>query len=74
MFQDKRVFTKLTVRENIELAAYAAGVKLSEAIERVVEIYPKIHRFWKAGPGGFRGANGNCCSSAGPWWALPACS
>ncbi|MCK9374612.1 MAG: ATP-binding cassette domain-containing protein [Syntrophobacterales bacterium] len=55
VFQDKRVFTKLTVRENIELAAYAAGVKLSEAVDRVVQIYPKITRFLESKAGGLSG-------------------
>ncbi len=55
VFQDKRVFTKLTVRENIELAAYAAGVKLSEALDRVIQIYPKISRFLESKAGGLSG-------------------
>jgi ABC-type branched-subunit amino acid transport system ATPase component len=55
VFQDKRVFTKLTVRENIELAAFAAGVKLHEAIERVVQIYPKIETFLDSKAGGLSG-------------------
>lgn len=42
VFQDKRVFTKLTVRENIEIAAHGARVPLAEAIERVAEIHPGI--------------------------------
>jgi ABC-type branched-subunit amino acid transport system ATPase component len=55
VFQDKRVFTKLTVKENIELAAYAAGVKLSEALERMLQIYPKISRFLDSTAGGLSG-------------------
>ena len=55
VFQDKRVFTKLTVRENIELAAYAAGVKQSDALDRVVQIYPKISRFLESKAGGLSG-------------------
>lgn len=55
VFQDKRVFTKLTVRENIELAAYAANIKLSEALDRVVQIYPRITRFLESKAGGLSG-------------------
>jgi len=55
VFQDKRVFTKLTVRENIEIAAHAARMKLAEAIERVVEIYPKMTRFLDSPAGGLSG-------------------
>jgi ABC-type branched-subunit amino acid transport system ATPase component len=45
VFQDKRVFTKLTVKENIEIAAYGARVPLAEAIERVAEIHPAMTAF-----------------------------
>jgi ABC-type branched-subunit amino acid transport system ATPase component len=55
VFQDKRVFTKLTVRENIEIAAHAARMKLAEAIERVVEVYPKMTRFLDSPAGGLSG-------------------
>jgi len=55
VFQDKRVFTKLTVRENIELAAYAVGEKLSNAIERVMMLYPAISLFLDKKAGGLSG-------------------
>lgn len=55
VFQDKRVFTKLTVRENIELAAYGANVKLKDALDRVVQIYPQISRFLESKAGGLSG-------------------
>ena len=55
VFQDKRVFTKLTVRENIEIAAHAAGVKLAEAVDRVVQVYPKMTRFLDNPAGGLSG-------------------
>jgi len=40
--QDKKVFSSLTVRGNIELAAYASGQRVDVAIDRVVSIYPKM--------------------------------
>jgi ABC-type branched-subunit amino acid transport system ATPase component len=40
--QDKKVFGSLSVRSNIELAAYACGEKLDRAIDQVVSIYPKM--------------------------------
>lgn len=45
VFQDKRVFTRLTVRENIELASFGAGVDLSSGIETVLEVYPEMEKF-----------------------------
>lgn len=55
IFQDKRVFTKLTVRENLEIAAYPTGEKLSRAIEKVVGMYPKIGGFLNLKAGSLSG-------------------
>lgn len=55
VYQDKRVFTQLTVRENIQLAAFASNEKLALAIERVVQIYPKITQFLDTKAGGLSG-------------------
>ncbi|HET7752986.1 MAG TPA: ATP-binding cassette domain-containing protein, partial [Anaeromyxobacteraceae bacterium] len=55
VFQDKRVFTKLTVRENVQLAAFASKVPLAGALERVVAIHPRIARFLDAPAGGLSG-------------------
>jgi ABC-type branched-subunit amino acid transport system ATPase component len=43
--QDKKVFSSLTVRENIEIAAYSSGEPLSQALDKVLEIYPKMKDF-----------------------------
>ena len=40
--QDKRVFGSLSVKSNIELAAYACGEKIDRAIDQVVNIYPEL--------------------------------
>jgi len=53
--QDKKVFSDLTVRGNIELAAYAAGEKMSEAIRKVTSIYPKLNDFMDNRAGGLSG-------------------
>ncbi|MEN6360527.1 MAG: ABC transporter ATP-binding protein [Smithella sp.] len=45
VFQDKRVFSQLTVKENLEIAAYPVKVSIADAIGRVVSIYPKIEKF-----------------------------
>ena len=55
VFQDKRVFTQLTVRENLELAAYPVKAKLSDAIQKVVSIYPTIEKFLDAPAGALSG-------------------
>jgi ABC-type branched-subunit amino acid transport system ATPase component len=55
VFQDKRVFAKLTVRENIQVAAFPSRVKLADAIETVVGIYPKIVQFMDKKAGGLSG-------------------
>lgn len=43
--QEKKVFGNLTVRENIEIAAYTSQEPLDRAIEKVAEIYPKLKDF-----------------------------
>ena len=45
VFQDKRVFSRLTVKENLEIAAYPIKVSIADAIQKVVSIYPKIEKF-----------------------------
>jgi len=45
VFQDKRVFSQLTVKENLEIAAYPVKVSIADAIGKVVSIYPKIEKF-----------------------------
>jgi len=55
VFQDKRVFSQLTVKENLELAAYPVGEKISDAIAKVVSIYPKIEKFLNMRAGSLSG-------------------
>jgi ABC-type branched-subunit amino acid transport system ATPase component len=42
VFQDKRVFGDLTVRENIELAAYPVKANMAESIARLLSISEKM--------------------------------
>jgi len=55
VFQDKRVFSNLTVRENLELAAYPVKEKTSKAIEKVMSIYPKMEKFLSLRAGSLSG-------------------
>ncbi|CAG0947282.1 High-affinity branched-chain amino acid transport ATP-binding protein LivF [Anaerolineae bacterium] len=43
--QDKKVFSELSVRSNIELAAYGAGEPMDKAWRKVTQLYPKIEEF-----------------------------
>jgi len=53
--QDKKVFANLTVRGNIELAAYASGEEMSRAISMVTNIYPDMGQFLENKAGGLSG-------------------
>jgi len=55
VFQDKRVFSKLSVKENLELAAYPVKVSISDAIQKVISIYPKIEKFLNLKAGSLSG-------------------
>ena len=44
VFQDKRVFGDLTVRDNMELAAYPIKANVDEAVERLLSISEKMKR------------------------------
>ena len=53
--QDKKVFSNLTVRDNIELASYASGEGLAQAVERMTRLYPKFQEFLGRKAGGLSG-------------------
>jgi ABC-type branched-subunit amino acid transport system ATPase component len=53
--QDKRVFTHLTVRDNLQLAAHASGEKMSDAVQKATSIYPDLSRFMDSKSGGLSG-------------------
>ena len=53
--QDKKVFSELTVRDNLELAAHASGEKLDDAVARLVSLYPKFEKFLEKKAGGLSG-------------------
>jgi len=43
--QDKKVFSTLSVRANIALAAHGSGTPLEEAWSKAVQLYPKLDEF-----------------------------
>ncbi|HCG64609.1 MAG TPA: ABC transporter ATP-binding protein [Sphaerochaeta sp.] len=55
VFQDKRVFTRLTVKENILMAAHPFKEDKKVALDKVISIYPKIEEFWDIKAGGLSG-------------------
>jgi len=55
IFQDKRVFSNLTVRENLELAAYPVKENMKDAVDKVLQIYPKMEQFLSLKAGSLSG-------------------
>jgi ABC-type branched-subunit amino acid transport system ATPase component len=53
--QEKKVFGNLTVRENIEIAAYASREPLDRALDKVMSIYPKLKGFLETKAGQLSG-------------------
>lgn len=53
--QDKKVFASLSVRNNLALAAHAAGIDLKDAIAQAVSIYPKLEEFMELKAGNLSG-------------------
>jgi ABC-type branched-subunit amino acid transport system ATPase component len=53
--QDKKVFGDLTVRGNVELAAYASGEDMATAIKKVTSIYPDLLKFMDSKAGSLSG-------------------
>ncbi len=53
--QEKKVFEDLTVKGNIELAAYASGEDVESAVSRLTELYPRFSEFLSRKAGGLSG-------------------
>jgi ABC-type branched-subunit amino acid transport system ATPase component len=53
--QEKKVFGNLTVRENIEIAAYASQEPVERAVDKVMSIYPKLKDFLETKAGQLSG-------------------
>jgi branched-chain amino acid transport system ATP-binding protein len=43
--QEKKVFANLTVRENIEVAAFGSREPMDRALDKVMALYPKLKNF-----------------------------
>lgn len=55
VFQDKRVFGELTVRDNLELAAFPTKEPVEEAVRRLVGIHPKMEKLLSSKARGLSG-------------------
>lgn len=53
--QDKKVFSQLTVRDNLELAAFAAGLELQQALDIATTVYPDFKKRMNTKAGGLSG-------------------
>jgi ABC-type branched-subunit amino acid transport system ATPase component len=53
--QEKKVFGNLTVRENIEIAAYASQEPIDRALDKVLSLYPRLKDFLKTKAGQLSG-------------------
>lgn len=53
--QEKRVFSNLSVRSNIEIAAHGSGWRLDRAIQRVLDIYPRMEKLLDSKAGSLSG-------------------
>lgn len=53
--QDKKVFSDLTVRDNLELAAHASGEDLDRAVAQLLSLYPRFEKFLSKRAGGLSG-------------------
>jgi len=53
--QEKKVFGNLTVRENIEIAAYASQESIDRALDKVLSLYPRLKDFLKTKAGQLSG-------------------
>jgi ABC-type branched-subunit amino acid transport system ATPase component len=55
VFQDKRIFSELTVRDHLELAAFPTGEKIETAVDRLIGIHPKMEKLLNAKAKGLSG-------------------
>lgn len=53
--QDKKVFSELTVADNIALAAHAAGKDVNAGLSQLLNLYPKMKGFLKSKAGTLSG-------------------
>jgi ABC-type branched-subunit amino acid transport system ATPase component len=53
--QDKKVFSDLSVSDNIALAAHAAGKDLKDGVAKVLSLYPKMEQFLGSKAGALSG-------------------
>lgn len=55
VYQDKRVFKKITVRDHLEIAAKGYGVPMEDAVHTALRIYPELETFFDTPAEGLSG-------------------
>lgn len=65
--EGRRIFPDMTVLENLKIGAYLRKDDLSEDLEWVYSLFPRLkERSWQAGGHALRAASSRCSRSGAP--------